>query len=212
VSGADPRAAHRIVPTRCPVRAARSAGDGGAVLSHRVFRGAVPWVVVAGAVPWVPSPPDRQPPALCRRRRSLVRTPVDHAQTYAGQVSLQERRLRRRPIFLGFSMGCFVSAFVVFVPGVVWTNGTYGSRMAWLLAGVLPLLLSTALFAWLASPPRSRREGVSDAPGLLPRTPRSQPARSLFITSLTLFAIPFVLAVALLSVYAVLIVAHYVSH
>jgi hypothetical protein len=35
-------------------------------------------------------------------------------------------------------VGCFVGAFIVFVAGVVWTNGTYGSRMAWLFAGVLP--------------------------------------------------------------------------
>ena len=45
-----------------------------------------------------------------------------------------------------------------------------------------------------------------------PRTPKSEPARSVFIISLTLFAIPFVLAVALLSVYGALLIVHSLSH
>lgn len=106
-----------------------------------------------------------------------------------------------------------MGAFVVFVPGVVWTNGTYGSRMAWLLAGVLPLLLSTAVFAWLASPNTSRwRPNVPASRDSRPRTPKSELARSVLIISLALFAIPFVLALALLSVYAALFIGHYLSH
>lgn len=122
-------------------------------------------------------------------------------------------RVKATPIYLGCSIGCFVGAFIVFVAGVVWTNGTYGSRMAWLLAGVLPLLLSAAGFAWLASPNTSRwRRNVSASRGSRPRTPKSGPARSVFIISLALFAIPFVLALALLSVYAALFIVHYLSH
>jgi hypothetical protein len=84
--------------------------------------------------------------------------------------------------------------------------------MAWLLAGVLPLLLSTAVFAWLASPNTSRWRKASASRGSRPRTPKSGPARSVFIISLALFAIPFVLALALLSVYAALFIVHYLSH
>lgn len=85
--------------------------------------------------------------------------------------------------------------------------------MAWLLAGVLPLLLSTAVFAWLASPNTSKwRRDMSSSRASRPRTPKSEPARSVFIISLTLFAIPFVLAVALLSVYGALLIVHSLSH
>ena len=46
-----------------------------------------------------------------------------------------------------------VGAVVVFITGVILTSGAYGSRMAWLLGVVLPLLLLAALFAWLACRP-----------------------------------------------------------
>lgn len=56
-------------------------------------------------------------------------------------------------VLLSCSVVSFVGAVVVFIAGVIVTSGTYGSRMAWLLGVVLPLLLLTALFARLACRP-----------------------------------------------------------
>jgi hypothetical protein len=38
-----------------------------------------------------------------------------------------------------------VAAIEVFLFGVLWTHGVYGSRMTWLLGVVLPLLVLTAV-------------------------------------------------------------------
>jgi hypothetical protein len=44
-----------------------------------------------------------------------------------------------------------VGAIEVFLFGVVWTHGVYGSRMAWLLGVVLPLVAITAGLALAAT-------------------------------------------------------------
>jgi hypothetical protein len=129
----------------------------------------------------------------------------------------------RRAFLLWYSLASFVGAVVVFVPGVIWTNGTYGSRMAWLLGVVLPLLLLTAVLAWLAG---SRAPKQPSAPGYpasphgwvenvrshMPEVPKTGGARKLFIASAALFAIPVALGMALLLVYAALFVRHYMLH
>lgn len=60
---------------------------------------------------------------------------------------------RTRAVLLSGSAVSFVGAVVVFITGVILTSGTYGSRMAWLLGVVFPLLLLTTLSAWLACRP-----------------------------------------------------------
>jgi len=60
---------------------------------------------------------------------------------------------RTRAVLLSCSVVSVVGAVVVFITGVILTSGAYGSRMAWLLGVVLPLLLLAALFAWLACRP-----------------------------------------------------------
>jgi hypothetical protein len=92
----------------------------------------------------------------------------------------------------------FISAAVVLVLGVVATSGVYGSRMAWLMGVVLPLLALTALLSWLAS----RSANLSSHPQ------RGQWGRGISVTALVLVGIPFVLAGMLLFVYGVLIVLH----
>jgi hypothetical protein len=111
-------------------------------------------------------------------------------------------------VLLGGSLGTLVCAIVVFVRGVLWTNGTYGSRMAWLLAGVLPLLLATIALAWTGSR-RSQRSAAGSTPE---DARRPSAARVLFAVSLALFALPFALALALLVVYAALFISHALSH
>jgi len=123
------------------------------------------------------------------------------------------RLVRRTSVVLGGSIGALLGAIVVFVFGVVWTNGTYGSRMAWLLAGVEPLLLVATAFAWIASPRKPRSTATDPlSQGSPETTARPSAARVLFAVSLALFALPFALALALLLVYAALFVAHSLSH
>ena len=114
-------------------------------------------------------------------------------------------------ILLACSMASFVRAVEVFIFGTVVTDGTYGSRRDWLVGTVLPLLLLSAGFAWLVrrrSPRRGPAPGAdAPSPGWVQRA-----ALSLLMVSATLFAIPIVLAVALLLVYAALIAGHYLVH
>jgi hypothetical protein len=134
-----------------------------------------------------------------------------------------ETRTMRKAMFLWCSVVLFVGAVGFFVAGVIWTNGTYGSRMGWLLGIVLPLLLLTAVFAWLASPRTSRRRGALGVPtspdgwvdgiqSRMPGVPRIGPAKKLFAVSAALFAIPIVLGISLLLVYAALFVRHLLLH
>ena len=123
----------------------------------------------------------------------------------------------RRTILLSCSIASFIGAVVVFVPGVIWTKGTYGSRMAWLLGVVLPLLLLTAVFSWLAAPGTPVRRirpdhRTSPASVGVAGVPKVGGAKKLFVVSATLFAIPFVLAAVLLLVYAALFLRDFLLH
>ncbi len=101
----------------------------------------------------------------------------------------------------------FAAAALVIVFGVIATSGVYGSRLAWLVAVALPLLATTMLLSWLATraAPRARR-GPASSPG------KGVDLRKLlFVAALALVGIPVALAVALLSVYALIFVVHGIS-
>ena len=70
----------------------------------------------------------------------------------------------------------FVGAVGVFLFGVIVTSGVYGSRMAWLLGVVLPLLVIATLFAGLAAKVSdSSVEGGPGGPGRF--NPEASPLR-----------------------------------
>ena len=105
----------------------------------------------------------------------------------------------------------------MFLFGVVWTHGVYGSRMAWLLLVVLPLLAVAGGLALAGA-----RYGVDNGPAIAengPRRtlPRSPPGRhdrrgamkTLGVVSLALIGVPFALAGMLLVTYGLLFVSHW---
>ena len=107
-------------------------------------------------------------------------------------------------------------AIEVFLFGVLWTHGVYGSRMAWLLGVVLPLLTISAGLALTAArygvdAGRSSTESVQH--GTDPRSrhggrdPRSAP-RAVGVVSLVLIGTPVVFAVLLLATYGLIFVSH----
>jgi hypothetical protein len=108
-------------------------------------------------------------------------------------------------------MAAFGGAVGVLILGTIVTDGTYGSRMAWLVGVVLPLLLLSAGSAGWVRRGSLRRRRAPVAEVSSPRWVQSA-ARSLFVVSATLFAIPVALALALLLVYAALIAAHAIVH
>ncbi|HUO47681.1 MAG TPA: hypothetical protein VMU09_02495, partial [Acidimicrobiales bacterium] len=103
----------------------------------------------------------------------------------------------------------FVGAIVVFVTAVVRTDAVYGTRMAWFLGGAVPLLVSTAGCAWLASPKPLRARATSTAAAVgAGESVQTRTARRLLIVSLALLAIPVALVAVLLLVYGILFLAH----
>jgi hypothetical protein len=110
-----------------------------------------------------------------------------------------------------------VGAIEVFLFGVVWTHGVYGSRMAWLAGVVLPLLAITGGLAWAATRYRAnagpeQAEVVNDVMDggspLVPRDRRHAP-RAIGIVSLVLIGIPLAFAALLLLTYGVIFVGHW---
>jgi hypothetical protein len=111
----------------------------------------------------------------------------------------------------------FVGAIEVFLFGVLWTHGVYGSRMAWLLGVVLPLLSVTAGLAFTAArygsnASRGSTEGVQlvtdHRSGHGGRDPRSAP-RAVGVVSLVLIGIPIVFVGLLLATYGLIFVSHW---
>jgi hypothetical protein len=88
-----------------------------------------------------------------------------------------------------------LGALAFFLFGVILTAGVYGSRMAWLLGVVLPLLGITAMLAWLASKAEVHASVKSHL-------------RAVATVALGLIAIPFVLAGLLLTVYLLLFIRY----
>jgi hypothetical protein len=115
------------------------------------------------------------------------------------------------------SVVALVGASQVFLFGVVWTHGVYGSRMAWLLGVVLPLIAVAGGLALAGA-----RYGVATGPGPPENDPHrtrppAQPGRhdrrgamkTLGVVSLALLGIPFALAGLLLMTYGLLFVSHW---
>ena len=108
-----------------------------------------------------------------------------------------------------------VGAIEVFLFGVIWTHGVYGSRTAWLAGVVLPLLAITAGLAWAGA-----RYGAKGSPGtagdghhgtgphsLYGRRDRRSAPRAVGVLSLVLLGIPFALAGLLLLTYGLIFVS-----
>ncbi|HEY1988969.1 MAG TPA: hypothetical protein VGG43_05865 [Acidimicrobiales bacterium] len=93
----------------------------------------------------------------------------------------------------------FLGAMVVFLFGVIVTAGVYGSRLAWLLGIVLPLLVLGALFARVAAI-TGASIGDGSAAGRVASNAR---LRRFSVICLAMATVPFALAAMLLFVYGV---------
>lgn len=107
-----------------------------------------------------------------------------------------------------------VGAIGVFVFGVVWTHGVYGSRMAWLVGVVLPLLAVAAGLALAAArhgviADSGHTEGVQSGRSDGGHRDRRGALKVVGVTSLVLFGVPFALAGLLLLTYGLLFVRHW---
>lgn len=110
-----------------------------------------------------------------------------------------------------------VGAIEVFLFGVVWTHGVYGSRMAWLAGVVLPLLAITVGLAWAATRFRANAaQGNAEAFDGMDRgshhpvlRDRRHAPRAIGIVSLVLIGIPLALAALLLLTYGLIFVSHW---
>jgi hypothetical protein len=119
------------------------------------------------------------------------------------------RRALRALLTTGAAL-TFTAAVLVIIFGVLATSGVYGSRMAWLVGVALPLLAMTMLLSWSATRAATRAgQGPTPSPG----GPRRvvDVGQVLFATALVLIGVPVVLAGALLSVYALILVLHGIS-
>jgi hypothetical protein len=110
-----------------------------------------------------------------------------------------------------------VAAIEVFLFGVVWTQGVYGSRMSWFLGVVTPLLAITAGLsraAALYGADVDRRNAESHQIGTVHhsrrslRDPRSAP-RAVEAVSLALIVIPVGLAGLILAMYGLIFIVHW---
>jgi hypothetical protein len=97
------------------------------------------------------------------------------------------------------AMVSFLAAAVVVAVEVIGGHGTYGTRMVWLLAIVLPLLLLTVTGSWLVA-----RTKVGAG---LPLRQRQAMARLALLVGV-LISIPASLIVLLLVAYGVAIAVH----
>jgi hypothetical protein len=110
-----------------------------------------------------------------------------------------------------------VGAIEVFLFGVLWTHGVYGSRMAWLVGVVLPLLAITAGLGWAGArhgvnPGPSSAEGVhqgTDPGSHRGRRDRRSAPKAVGIVSLVLIGIPLALVGLLLMTYGLIFISHW---
>ncbi len=113
----------------------------------------------------------------------------------------------RGRILASVAVAAFVGAAAIFVVAVVSTNAVYGTRMAWFVGLVLPLLVVAAGSSWWAL--RSQRAGEAAAAEVASARPfRVRVVAGLFRVCVVLIAIPFVFAAAILLVYGLLFVVH----
>lgn len=115
-------------------------------------------------------------------------------------------RPRRRAVpadaLVGAALLALAAAAAVLVFGVIVTSGVYGSRMAWLLGVVLPLLAVSMLLSRLAQrfsdPPRQAARGA-------PSMRRRRISRVIFVSAAVAFGVPLALAAMLVIVDGLLI-------
>ena len=100
------------------------------------------------------------------------------------------------------------AAVLVILLGVIATSGVYGSRMAWLLGAVLPLLALSMVLSWVARHLWARDQ--RDGPPAGPR-PGPQLSRVTLVVAAALVGIPCALVTMLLAAYALLFAVHGVS-
>jgi hypothetical protein len=103
------------------------------------------------------------------------------------------------------SVVTLMAALFVILFGVLATSGVYGSRLAWLLAVALPLLVVTMLLASLSLGARRRARPF---PPVASGHRNERAGRGVFLVAASLFGLPLALAAMLLLTDAVLFVAH----
>jgi hypothetical protein len=128
------------------------------------------------------------------------------------ETSPQGQWTRRNSVLTLCSALTLVGAIEVFLFGVVWTHGVYGSRIAWLGGVVLPLLAIAAGLAWAGTRLKvigngGHAEVIINA-GTAQRDRRTAP-RAIGIVSLTLIGIPVAFALLLLAAYSLIFVSHW---
>lgn len=108
---------------------------------------------------------------------------------------------------VGAALVTLMAAAIVLIFGVVATSGVYGSRMAWLLGVVLPLLVTSMLLSRLGLDASAGAQARPDAPLALPARGRHV-GRVVFTLAAAAIGLPLALAVALLTVDALLFAVH----
>jgi hypothetical protein len=105
-------------------------------------------------------------------------------------------------------MGAFLGAILVFLFGVVFTSGVYGSRIAWLLGVSIPLLVIALVLATGAV----KLDGRDDPIGKTNRIDGVKVSKTITGISAALIATPFAIAAMLLCAYGSFFVIYLVSH
>jgi hypothetical protein len=119
----------------------------------------------------------------------------------------------RNTLFLCMSLVAFLGAILVFIFGVAFTNGVYGSRIAWLLGVSIPLLAIASVLATGTFRRVGKLEGRDESVGKSNQIGGGvKVSKTIAGISVTLIAIPFALAAMLLCVYGLFIVIHWLSH
>jgi hypothetical protein len=111
-------------------------------------------------------------------------------------------------MFVLLAVATFTAATVTFLFAVAWTDAVYGTRMAWFLGVVVPLLALTAALAWLASRAQMIQGTAAPSPVGSGKPVQARVTKGLFWVSLLLLAIPAALAAMILLVYGALFLAH----
>jgi hypothetical protein len=106
------------------------------------------------------------------------------------------------------SIGAFLGAILVFLFGVVFTSGVYGSRIAWLLGVSIPLLVFSLVLATGAF----NLYGRNDPIGKTSRNDGVKVSKTIAGISAALIATPFAIAAMLFCAYGFFFVIYLVSH
>jgi hypothetical protein len=111
------------------------------------------------------------------------------------------------PALVGGALLSLTGAVAVLVFGVIATSGVYGSRLAWLLGVVLPLLATSMLLSLLAR----RASAPTRARPIVDPVPRARARRAshvVFMSAAVLFGLPLALAALLLGVEGLFFAVH----